>query len=109
MKKYILIGIIFISILFLGYFFLNQQQDNPEDIDIAEDRICITEPGTAYYPPKEKCCNELKSIFGSDVSPIECKLLKEHGSGAPICAPCGNDICEPKYGENKCSCPEDCK
>ncbi|MCK5476539.1 MAG: hypothetical protein KAI55_01320 [Candidatus Aenigmarchaeota archaeon] len=110
MKRYILIGIIVVVVMIgLCYFLLNQQQNNQEDIDVAEDRICITEPGKAYYPPKEKCCNELKSIFGPDVSPEECKLLTEHGGGAPICALCGNGICESKYGENKCSCPEDCK
>jgi hypothetical protein len=25
------------------------------------------------------------------------------------CTPCGNSICEPDYGENRCNCKEDCK
>ncbi|MCK5416281.1 hypothetical protein KAI92_02540 [Candidatus Parcubacteria bacterium] len=107
MKKYISIGIIVIIILVSAYFIF--QQEEIDNNNTADNRICITESGKAYYPPNEKCCGELKSIFGPDVSAIECKLIKKQGTGAPICAPCGNNVCETQYGENKCSCPEDCK
>ena len=24
------------------------------------------------------------------------------------CSPCGNEVCESEYGENRCNCPKDC-
>ena len=26
-----------------------------------------------------------------------------------LCAPCGDGVCQPEYGENRCSCPADCE
>ncbi|MBU4069991.1 MAG: hypothetical protein KJ646_03330 [Nanoarchaeota archaeon] len=73
-------------------------------------KTCILEPGKAYYPGTEKCCGDLKSIFGSELEDGRCWCTEEDNScvGAPICAPCGNGECENEYGEDKCNCPEDC-
>ncbi len=62
-------------------------------------------PPISKFGPKE-CCDGLKAIFGNDVQ--DCSLDKTL-VGLPTCAPCGNGKCEPQYGENHCSCPEDCK
>lgn len=72
---------------------------------------CITEPGKAYYPANETCCNGLKSIFGSEAPDGTCFCTEKDNDcgGAPVCAPCGNGICEDQYWEDKCNCKEDCK
>lgn len=80
-----------------------------ELVNSNSEKTCINEPGKAFYPPNEKCCNGLKSIFGEDHDVLLCQQLNKYLLGAPVCAPCGNGKCEKKYGENRCSCPEDCK
>jgi len=76
----------------------------------AEDRTCITEPGKAYYPGTEKCCGGLTSIFGSELPDGRCWCTEKDNNcgGSPICAPCGNGICEKEYKEDRCNCPSDC-
>lgn len=109
MKKYILIGIIVIVILVSGYFIF--QQEGIDNHNPRDDRTCITEPGKAIYSGNEKCCGELNSIFGSELSEGRCWCTNKDNNcgGAPICAPCGNGICEREYKEDRCNCPEDCK
>lgn len=85
-------------------------QDHQSIIEETDNRTCVTEPGKAIYPGNEKCCGELKSIFGSELPNGECHCTEKNNNcgGAPICAPCGNNICEKEYSEDKCNCPEDC-
>ncbi|MBR9702361.1 hypothetical protein GOV13_05570 [Candidatus Pacearchaeota archaeon] len=77
---------------------------------IDDSKTCIVEPGKAYYPGTEKCCGDLKSIFGSELEDGRCWCIEDNNNcgGAPICAPCGNGNCENEYNEDKCNCPEDC-
>jgi hypothetical protein len=40
-------------------------------------------------------------------------ICDENGCTPPVpcgyyCSPCGNDMCEPQYRENRCNCPADC-
>jgi len=97
---------------------IQNQPKNSADKDIplkndaeVNNKTCVTEPGKAYYPPKEKCCDGLTTIFGSELPNGECWCTEKNNTcgGAPICAPCGNKKCEKEYGEDKCNCMEDCK
>ena len=76
---------------------------------LAENQTCVTEPGKAYFPGTEKCCNDLKSVFPYELPDGTC-ISPENDTrvGAPVCAPCGNGKCESNYGEDKCNCAEDC-
>jgi len=106
MKQYILIALILIVVLVSGCT-QNSQPITEED----DNRTCVIEPGKAIYPGNEKCCGGLKSIFGSELPDGRCWCTEKDNfcGGAPICAPCGNGICESEYKEDRCNCPEDCK
>jgi len=97
MKKLILLLAFFMMIFLVGGV-------------LAENQTCITEPGRAYYPGTEKCCNNLTSIFGSEKIDGTCSCTEKDNNcgGASICAPCGNGKCEIEYGEDRCNCAEDC-
>ena len=80
-----------------------------EDLAYLNNQTCII-AGEIYYPGTEKCCDGLKSIFGSENADGSCSCTEPGNNcgGSPICAPCGNGICESQYGEDKCNCAEDC-
>jgi len=81
------------------------QKTNQDD-----SKPCISEPGKAYYPGDEKCCEGLKPVFPYELPDGTCLDPKDDTrSGSPVCAPCGNGKCEKGYSEDKCNCPEDCK
>lgn len=63
--------------------------------------------GETIPVPNENCCPGLKGIGAYTITP-EGKCSPYWG-GLLKCVPCGNNICEAKFGENKCNCPEDCK
>lgn len=118
MKKiYILLGVIvLLVVIFIGIAMIIRVRDEKnaaQNIFTNPNRKCVNEPKRGYYPPKEKCCNGLESIFGSDGNWFQCQInelfLNRYMLGAPDCAPCGNNKCEEEYGENRCSCSEDCK
>jgi len=70
-----------------------------------------------------RCCSGLKRIQTSRYfypcdTPGElacdengCRIPPPTSDKAPWwqCTPCGNEICETEYGENRCNCPEDCE
>ncbi len=73
------------------------------------------------YEEGIRCCEGLSEIIpGRLLQPCDqegpkgaicedgCTIIPPTLPGLVQCAPCGNGICEPEYGENKCNCPEDC-
>lgn len=59
-------------------------------------------------PGGKACCAGLKAIDGT-VNPNDKDVCAYHSGGSGFCAPCGNGKCEVQYGENHCSCQEDCR
>ena len=77
--------------------------------DIPPELICINEPGASYFQGNEQCCEGLKGATYSSLPDGTCVLPKDDmTSGAGVCIPCGNNICEKEFSENECNCPEDC-
>jgi len=56
--------------------------------------------------PCALCCPGTQTIPITKVAPDgSCTF----GAGdSLICAPCGDGVCDPSAGENRCSCPQDC-
>ena len=56
--------------------------------------------------PCPLCCPGMDRIPITDVAADgSCTV----GAGdSLLCAPCGDGVCDPAAGENRCSCPEDC-
>jgi hypothetical protein len=70
---------------------------------------CVSEPGASYFQGNEKCCDGLNGATDSSLPDGTCILPEDDiTSGAGICIPCGNNICEKEFSENECNCPEDC-
>lgn len=59
-------------------------------------------------PGGKSCCTGLKAINGV-VDSNDKNVCGYHSGGSGLCAPCGNGKCEVQYGENRCSCKEDCR
>jgi hypothetical protein len=54
------------------------------------------------------CCNGLVRISTSTADPANCDAPSVT-SGAWVCAPCGNGVCDAVWGEDQCNCPSDCQ
>lgn len=79
-------------------------------------------PGEEVDPQQHgegiKCCEGLEEIVPgrwlfpcspeSTVCESGCSVVPPYPVPWVQCAPCGNGICEPEYGENKCNCGADC-
>ncbi|MCK4858936.1 MAG: hypothetical protein KAS87_00060 [Candidatus Omnitrophica bacterium] len=71
------------------------------------------------YNKGVRCCEGLSEISPvrfhhscspeSDICKNGCVVPPPYEIPWVQCSPCGNEICEFGYGENKCNCPEDCK
>ena len=113
MKKYLpciiypCVGLATMIILIIISLTITKKAQTP----LADDRICVTKPGTSYYPGTHRCCGGLKSIFGSELPNGTCWCSDPNDKcvGQPTCAPCGNGVCETKYGEDSCNCKIDCR
>jgi hypothetical protein len=56
--------------------------------------------------PCALCCPGTDRIRITKVAPDgSCTISSEDSL---VCAPCGDGVCDPAAGENRCSCPEDC-
>ena len=108
-EKYILIGMIIIVFgILLGYFIckINQESFYNYEKFVDDDKICITEPGKAYYPPEEKCCGDLRSIFGSE---LENLLFEENPKGRLLEYFTQNSLEPPIFNDPNCIGGEDHK
>lgn len=82
----------------------------------AEIKTCLkdgasvesTETVAGIDSGRPSCCAGFKEINPSPSSgdPNVCVMVAGTNN---ICAPCGNNNCEEKYGEHRCNCPEDCQ
>ncbi len=116
MKTRILI--IFTIIIALSILLLNGCNKSDTQIDYFTkdaDGNCPCVITGDYYGPYggldkpeciPKCCEGL--------APVNGVLSKESGiclagTGAVLCLPCGNGICDKNLGEDHCACPKDCE
>lgn len=86
-------------------------------VQIIEEWFCWGEeiPDEKEYADA-KCCDGFTKILKTSPCEPGSDYCMENGCPIPepriiyggICAPCGNGLCEEEYGENKCSCKEDC-
>ncbi|MBT3816791.1 MAG: hypothetical protein HOE80_00510 [Candidatus Magasanikbacteria bacterium] len=85
------------------------QKDTIPNQNNTIDLSCVSEPGASYFQGTEQCCEGLKGTTYSSLPDGTCVLPKDDmTSGAGVCIPCGNNICEKEFSENECNCPEDC-
>lgn len=108
MKHYILL-LIFVAIMIIAAW-ETIRPTNTNTNNSNGNLNCVSEPRDIAY--NEQCCTNLKTIWGFEKPDGSCECSGKDGEncfGANTCAPCGNNKCEVKYREDKCSCPEDCK
>ncbi len=75
---------------------------------IGETPNLIDKSTGKLVPGGKACCAGLKAITGI-VDPNNKNVCGYQSGGNSLCAPCGNGKCEAQYGENHCSCQEDCR
>lgn len=89
---------------------------NEQASSSAETKTCLKdgasvesmETAAGIDSGRPSCCAGFKEINPSPSSddPNVCVMVAGTNN---ICAPCGNNNCEEKYGEHRCNCPEDCQ
>ncbi len=109
MKK-LYIVIIFLLILFLNGCTQvdNKSNDDSTNINKLPTRNCA-EKGEVIDSCTDcayRCCSGLKPL-DKFVIDGECENFIPDRARI-VCSDCGNGVCESRFAENSCNCPEDC-
>jgi hypothetical protein len=82
---------------------------------VRYDRRCIAAGELMWWYQGDHCCAGLSGIpLTVPCDPPGVGGCKVDGCtyippcACDRCAPCGDGVCQPEYGENRCSCPADC-